>query len=176
MSRCRGCGVNLDDINSKNKHTLSGTQGGPICPTLAAFAADAVSESQGSECQLDEEEFAAGYVCKSCLRLQLKFQNLQTKIKQIEQEISEKLSLAVHHLPINTNTGIQHSPIAGRCTRKRSATSLHPREENIKRRRLLQSVESIPIVSTSKSPDVAVSIQSCIIAISCVYFPIHFCS
>ena len=90
MSHCRGCGVNLDDISSKNKHTLSGTQGGPICPTLTAFAADAVSESQGPECQLDEEEFAGGYVCKSCLRLQLKFQNLQTKIKQIEQEISEK--------------------------------------------------------------------------------------
>ena len=168
MSHCRGCGVNLDDISSKNKHTLSGTQGGPICPTLTAFAADAVSESQGPECQLDEEEFAGGYVCKSCLRLQLKFQNLQTKIKQIEQEISEKLSLAVHHLPINTSTGIQHSPVAGRCTRKRSATSLHPRDVNIKRRRLLQSVESIPIVSTSKSPDVAVS-QSCIIT---VYFPI----
>jgi hypothetical protein len=137
---------------------------------LTVFAAEAVSESQGPECQLDEEEFAEGYVCKSCLRLQQKFQNLQTKIKQVEQEISEKLSLAVHHLPINTSTSIQQSPIAGRGTRKRRlATSLHPREENVKSRRLLQSVESMPIVSTSKSPDFAVSSYAIMVT---VYYPV----
>ena len=162
MGRCRGCGVNLDDVSSKNKHTLSGTQGGPIYPTLTVFAVDSVRQSKGPECQLDEEEFAAGYVCKSCLRPIQKFQNLETKIKQVEQEILEKMSQAVHHFPVNTSQSIQQSPITGTGSRKRSATCLQSREENIKRRRLLQSVESIPIASTSKSPDVAVSTQSCL--------------
>ena len=162
MGHCRGCGVNLDDISSKNKYTLSGTQGGPICPTLMVFATDAVSQSQGPDCHLDEEEFEAGYVCKSCLRLVLKFQNLETKVKQVEKEISEKMSQAVHHFPVCTSQNIQQSPITVTGSRKRSATCLQSREENTKHRRLLQSVESIPtLASTSKSPDVAVSTQPC---------------
>ena len=78
MGRCRGCGVNLDDISSKKQAHFIWNPGGPICPTLTVFAADAVRQSKGPERHIDEE-FAAGYVCKSCLRLVQNFKILRQK-------------------------------------------------------------------------------------------------
>ena len=50
-------------------------------------------------------------------------------MKQVEQEISEKMSQAVHHFPVNTSQSIKQSPITGTGSRKRSATCLQSREE-----------------------------------------------
>ena len=148
MNHCRACGVDVDN-SKKNRHKLSGPMGKTICSTLTKFAANAVRTSPGHSqdlelhVHLDEEQFEAGYVCKSCYRELDKLQSLQIQIVELQKTVSEKVTKAVHHLPVlstsethNVDQGAsqssQQSPIVSRG-RKRSATHTQS-NESVKRR------------------------------------------
>lgn len=176
MKACRACGVDVSK-DTKNRHPLTGKD---ICPTLIKFATSAVRSlpgPSGGELCLDVKKFEAGYVCQRCYRQLTTLHTLQKKLRDTEDAITSKVTKVASLLPTeqvqasrvpsysSLSTGGENethprtsksTPIS---TRKRAATDAPSNAERIKKRRILEAVESVPTTS-SNSPDVAVSLSA----------------
>ena len=172
MKVCRACGVDVSK-DTKNRHPLSGKD---ICPTLTDFATNAVRSlpsPSGCEVCLDVRKFEAGYVCQRCYRQLTTLHTLQKKLRDTKDAITNKVAKIASLLPskqLQASNSMMPTPETEnetqpstnksppRSSRKRAASDVPSNADRIKRRRILEAVESVP-TSSSKSPDVAVSLS-----------------